>query len=159
VRLLRSSRTVCSNFLIEPRNLAPVMKCVIYSWDFLRVVRAVTWVRNVLRVRWCLFVCLSVALFLRITQPAQQWDRAGDWRKLHSEELHNLYFSPSRTIITLINSRRMRDVGLGRWESENTVYWHGRTWQDNIKMVLKEHGRHDAAQGEEISLCRGRRRL
>jgi hypothetical protein len=32
-----------------------------------------------------------------------------DWRKLHNEELHNLYSSPS--IIILINSRRMRWAG------------------------------------------------
>jgi hypothetical protein len=31
---------------------------------------------------------------------------AGDWRKLHNEELHNLYSSPS--IITMIKSRIMR---------------------------------------------------
>jgi hypothetical protein len=30
----------------------------------------------------------------------------GGWRKLHKEELHNLYFSPS--IIRMIKSRRMR---------------------------------------------------
>jgi hypothetical protein len=30
----------------------------------------------------------------------------GGWRKLHNEELHNLYSSPS--IITMIKSRRMR---------------------------------------------------
>jgi hypothetical protein len=30
----------------------------------------------------------------------------GDWRKLHDEELHNLYSSPN--IIRMIKSRRMR---------------------------------------------------
>jgi hypothetical protein len=34
---------------------------------------------------------------------------AGGWRKLHNEELHNLYSSPS--IIRIINSRRMRWAG------------------------------------------------
>jgi hypothetical protein len=33
----------------------------------------------------------------------------GDWRKVHNEELHNLYFSPS--IIRIIKSRRMRCAG------------------------------------------------
>jgi hypothetical protein len=33
---------------------------------------------------------------------------AGDWRRLHNEELRNLYASPY--IITLIKSRRMRKV-------------------------------------------------
>jgi hypothetical protein len=33
----------------------------------------------------------------------------GGWRKLHNEELHNLYFSPS--IIRMMKSRRMRWAG------------------------------------------------
>jgi hypothetical protein len=33
----------------------------------------------------------------------------GGWRKLHNEELHNLYSSPS--IIRMIRSRRMRWAG------------------------------------------------
>jgi hypothetical protein len=33
----------------------------------------------------------------------------GGWRKLHNEELHNLYSSPS--IIRMINPRRMRWAG------------------------------------------------
>jgi hypothetical protein len=33
----------------------------------------------------------------------------GDWRKLHNDELHNLYSSPN--IIRVIKSRRMRWAG------------------------------------------------
>jgi hypothetical protein len=33
----------------------------------------------------------------------------GGWRKLHNEELHNLYCSPS--VIRMIKSRRMRWTG------------------------------------------------
>jgi hypothetical protein len=41
----------------------------------------------------------------RICGP--KWDgMTGGWRKLHNEELHNLYSSPS--IMRIIKSRRMR---------------------------------------------------
>jgi hypothetical protein len=36
-------------------------------------------------------------------------EETGGWRKLHNEELHNLYSSPS--IIRVIKSRRMRWAG------------------------------------------------
>jgi hypothetical protein len=42
----------------------------------------------------------------------------GGWRKLHNEELHNLYSSPS--IIRIIKSRRMRWAGhVARVEKRN----------------------------------------
>jgi hypothetical protein len=37
---------------------------------------------------------------------AKRDDVAGDWRKLHKEEFHDLYSSP--TIFRVIKSRRMR---------------------------------------------------
>jgi hypothetical protein len=42
---------------------------------------------------------------LRISGPKRD-EVTGGWRKLHNEELHNLYSSPS--IIRIIKSRRMR---------------------------------------------------
>jgi hypothetical protein len=46
---------------------------------------------------------------------------AGGWRKLHNEELHNLYSSPS--IIIIIKSRRMRWAGhVARMEEKRNVY-------------------------------------
>jgi hypothetical protein len=45
----------------------------------------------------------------------------GEWRKLHNEELHNLYSSPD--IIRLVKSRRMRWVGhVARMGEERKVY-------------------------------------
>jgi hypothetical protein len=45
----------------------------------------------------------------------------GGWRKLHNEELHNLYSSPS--IIRMIKSRRMRWAGhVARMGEKRNVY-------------------------------------
>jgi hypothetical protein len=35
----------------------------------------------------------------------------GEWRKLHNEELHDVYSSPSASMITIIKARRMRWEG------------------------------------------------
>jgi hypothetical protein len=44
----------------------------------------------------------------RVLRPKRD-EETGGWRKLHNEELHNLYSSPS--IIRIIRSRRMRWAG------------------------------------------------
>jgi hypothetical protein len=45
----------------------------------------------------------------------------GEWRKLHNEELHNLYSSPD--IISQVNSRRMRWAGhVARMGEERKMY-------------------------------------
>jgi hypothetical protein len=76
----------------------------------------------------------------------------GDWRKLHNEELHNLYSSPS--IIRMIKSKRMIWAGhVARMEERNTyrilvgkpigkrpLGRPRRRWVDNIKMDLREIG-------------------
>jgi hypothetical protein len=80
----------------------------------------------------------------------------GGWRKLHNEELHNLYSSPS--IIRMIKSRKMIWVGhvarmgakrnayrtlVGKPEGKRPLGRPRRTLVDNIKMDLREKmGRH-----------------
>jgi hypothetical protein len=74
----------------------------------------------------------------------------GEWRKLHTEELHNLYSSPS--IIRMIMSRRMRWAGhvtcmrvkrnayrilVGKPEGNRPLGRLRCRWVDNIKIVLK----------------------
>jgi hypothetical protein len=46
---------------------------------------------------------------LRITFGAKREEVVGDWRRLHNEELHNLYASPN--IIRFITSSRIRWAG------------------------------------------------
>jgi hypothetical protein len=77
----------------------------------------------------------------------------GDWRKLHNEELHNLYSSPS--IMRMIKSRRLNVVAhvarvgerrnayrilVGKPEGERPLGRLRSRWMDNIKMDLREVG-------------------
>jgi hypothetical protein len=74
----------------------------------------------------------------------------GEWRKLHSGELHNLYTSPD--IIRQIKSRRMRWAGhvarmgerrnvyrvlVGKPEVKRLLGRPRRRWEDGIKMDLR----------------------
>jgi hypothetical protein len=77
----------------------------------------------------------------------------GGWRKLHDEELHGLYSSPS--IARVIKSRRMRWAGhvasmgeargaynilVGRPEGRRALGRPRRRWEHNIKTDLRETG-------------------
>jgi hypothetical protein len=77
----------------------------------------------------------------------------GGWRKLHNEELHGLYSSPS--IVRVIKARRMRwaehvarmgemkgayNILVGRPEGRRPLGRPGRRSEDNIKMDLREIG-------------------
>jgi hypothetical protein len=77
----------------------------------------------------------------------------GKWRKLHSEELHNLYSSPD--ITRQVKSRRMRWVGhvarvgeerrvykvlVGKPEGKRPLGRPRHRWEDGISMDLREIG-------------------
>jgi hypothetical protein len=88
----------------------------------------------------------------RIFGPKKD-EATGEWRRLHNEELKDLYSSPN--IIRLIESRRMRWAGHVACMGENRVAYRilvgrpegrrprgrpRRRWDDNIQMNLQEVG-------------------
>jgi hypothetical protein len=87
---------------------------------------------------------------LRIFRPKRD-EATGEWRKLHSEELHNMYSSPG--IITQMKSRRTRWAGhvahmgedrkvykvlVGKPERKRPLGRPRRRWEDGIIMDLTE---------------------
>ena len=77
----------------------------------------------------------------------------GEWRKLHDEELNDLY--PLTNIVRVVKSRRMRWAGhvarieedrvvqrvlVGKPEGKRPLERPSHRWEDNIKMDLQEVG-------------------
>jgi len=88
----------------------------------------------------------------RIFGPKRD-DVTGEWRKLHNEELNDLYCSPN--IVQVIKSRRLRRAGhvarmvegrgvyrvlVGKPEGKRPVGRPRGRWEDNIKIDLQEVG-------------------
>jgi hypothetical protein len=89
---------------------------------------------------------------LRIIFGPKRDEVTGEWRKLHNEELHDLYSSPN---IVRVIKPRMRWTGhvarigegggmcrvlVGKPEGKRPLERPRRKWEDNIKMVLQEVG-------------------
>jgi hypothetical protein len=87
----------------------------------------------------------------KIFGPKREED--GSWRKLHNDELHNLYSSPN--IVRVVKSRRLRWVGhvarmgkvrdvyrvlVGRPEDKRPLGRPRRRWEDNFEMGLRKIG-------------------
>jgi hypothetical protein len=91
-------------------------------------------------------------VLMRIFGPKRD-EVMGEWRKLHNEELRDLYSSPST--IRIIKSRRVRWAGhvaqmgekrntyrllVGKPEGKRPLGRPRRRWVDNIRMDLGEVG-------------------
>jgi len=92
----------------------------------------------------------------------------GDWRKLHNEELNDLYSLPN--IVRVVKSRRMRWAGhvarmeedrgvqkvlVGKPEGKRPLRRPRRRWEDNIKMDHQEVG---GGRGDWMELAQDRDR-
>jgi len=92
----------------------------------------------------------------------------GEWRKLHKEELNDLYSLPN--IVRVVTSRRMRWAGhvarmgedrgvhrvlVGKPEGQRLLGSPRRRWQDNSKMDLQEVG---GGRGDGMELAQDRDR-
>jgi hypothetical protein len=72
-----------------------------------------------LRFRTSILYCSDYSAF-----GPKRDEMKGEWRKLHNEELRDLYSSPS--IIRIIKSRRMKWAGhVAEWDRRGTLidYW------------------------------------
>ena len=105
----------------------------------------------------CIF-CISIArvfenLVLRRIFGPRRDEVTGEWRRLHNEELNDLYCSPN--IVRVIKLRRMRWAGhvahmgeergayrvlVGKPEGKRPLGRPRRRWADNIRMHLQEVG-------------------
>ena len=98
-------------------------------------------------------MCWYMNSVLRRIYGPKRDEVTGEWRKLHNEELNNLYSSPN--IVQVIKSRRMRWAGhvvcmgegrgvyrvlMGKPEGRRPLGRPRLRWEDSIRMDLREVG-------------------
>ena len=107
-------------------------------------------------------------MVLRRVFGLKRGEVTGKWRKLHNEELNDLYSLPN--IVRVVKSRRMRWAGhvarmgnvrvvhrvlVGKPERKRPLGRPRRRWEDNIKMDLQEVG---GGRGDWMELAQDRDR-
>ena len=141
VQNLLSSRLLSINLKIEIYRTI-ILPVVLYGCE--------TW-KLTLREERKLRVFENMVL-RRIFGPRRD-EVTGEWRRLHNEELNDLYSSPN--IVRVLKSRRMRWTGhaacmgeerevyrvlVGKPEGKRPLGRPRRRWVDNIRMDLQEVG-------------------
>jgi hypothetical protein len=119
------------------------------------------------KARELVFVLRASAIIIIIIGPKRD-EVTGEWRKLHDEELCDLYSSPN--IVRVTKSRIMRWAGhvarmgeekgvyrvlVGKHEGKRPLGRPSRRWEDNIGMDLQEVG---CGVMDWIGLAQGRDR-
>ena len=100
-----------------------------------------------------LIISFSLVLFTQFILGPRRDEVTGEWRRLHKEELNDLYSSPN--IVRVIIQRRMRWAGhvarmgeergayrvlVGKPEGKRPLGRPRLRWVDNIRMDLQEVG-------------------
>jgi hypothetical protein len=142
VQNLLCSRLRCNSLKTEIYKTA-ILSVVLYG----RETRSLA-VRKKVRLR------VSENRVLRGLFGPEREEVTGGWRRLHTEELHNLY--ASRSFIRVVKSRKMRWEGhvartgemritygilVENLERKRPFVRCRRRWEDNIRLNLREIGR------------------